>query len=64
MQTWMFFMGWEAVIVIVCLVWCIKWMNVKELDEDDKMLEALTQKHLKKVQKEYEEAQKAADTKA
>ena len=64
MQTWMFFLGWEAIIVIICLVWCIRWMNVKELDEDDKMLEALTQKHLRKVQQEMEEAEKKAGTQA
>ena len=64
MSTWMFFLGLELIIVIICAVWCVKWMNVTELDEDDRLLEAMSKKHQKSIREELERRKAEAKTQA
>lgn len=46
MQTWMFMMGIQMIIFVVCAIWVILWMN-KGGDEYDKALEDLEKSHFK-----------------
>ena len=47
MQTWMFMMGIQMVIFIICAVWVGVWMH-KDSDEYDKALECLAESNLEK----------------
>lgn len=50
MQTWMFMMGIQMLIFIICAVWVGIWMNKKD-DKYDKALEDLYQQKIEEMQK-------------
>ena len=47
MQTWMFIMGIQMIVFIICAVWVIVWMR-KDNDEYDEALERIEENNLKK----------------
>ncbi|MCI8609725.1 MAG: hypothetical protein HFE73_08790 [Firmicutes bacterium] len=46
MSTWMFMMGIQMIIFVICAVWVITWMR-KDHDEYDEALKQIEEKHLK-----------------
>lgn len=44
MPTWMFFIGLEVIVSLVCAVWVVKWMTATP-DKYDTMLEKIAENY-------------------
>lgn len=47
MQTWMFMLGIQMIIFVICAVWVGVWMN-RDKDEYDEALERIAESELEK----------------